>query len=106
VSGRIASATSASAQNVTSAPSRPVARRWSVPPYSGRTATTCRRPIIVVCARIAAVIAAMPDPNATAVLVCSSCARAVSNRATVEFHSRAYTAPPSGSGYPPPAMAS
>ena len=44
VSGRIAAATPLGATQVTSVPSSPVASRWSVPPYSGRTATTCRAP--------------------------------------------------------------
>ncbi len=60
-----------------------------MPPYSGRTATTWWRPTAVVLARTAAVIAAMPEPNATDSSACSSCASADSNRATVGFHSRA-----------------
>ena len=85
-------------------PSRPVPNRWSVPPYSGRTATTWRPPDSAMAASTTAVIAAMPEENATASSVCSSRASPDSNRATVGFHSRAYTAPPSGSGWPPPAI--
>ncbi len=66
----------------------------------------CRRPGPLVVARIAAVIAAMPEENATAASACSNRASAVSNRATVGFHNRAYTDPPSAVGVPPVAMAS
>ncbi len=76
------------APDVTSVPSRPVESRWSVPPYSGRTATTWRLPVGIVRESTAAVIAAMPEANATAVSACSSVASAVSKRATVGFHSR------------------
>ncbi len=43
----------------------------------------------VVFARMAAVIAAMPEENATAASAPSSCASADSKRATVGFQSRA-----------------
>ena len=88
VSWRTADFTWAAAQNVTSAPSMLERSRWSVPPYSGRTATTCRRPGWTA-ARRTAVMAAMPDAKATASSVPSSRASPSSNRATVGFHNRA-----------------
>ena len=87
VSGRIAPRTSSSSQKVTSAPSRPEPSRWSVPPYSGRTATMCRLPVAPG-DRIAAVIAAMPEENATAASACLDPASPSSNRAIVGFQSR------------------
>ncbi len=45
VSGRSASAIPAGSVQVTSEPSSPAVSRWSLQPYRGRTATTCRSPI-------------------------------------------------------------
>ena len=83
VSGRTASATSSALTQVTSWPSRPLASRWSVPPYRGRTATMCP------CRdNSRAVVAAMPDAKATAASAFSSTARPVSKPATVGLCSR------------------
>ena len=99
MSGRTAAATVSGVAQVTSVPSSPEASTWSVPPYSGRSATACRRPDRAAASRTA-VSAAIPLANATDSDVPSSVARADSNRATVGFHSRAYTGPPSV-GRPP-----
>ncbi len=48
----------------------------------------------------------MPEPNATACGMPSSAASARSNRATVGFHSRAYTAEPPSGSRPPAASTS
>ncbi|AGP53210.1 hypothetical protein M271_07950 [Streptomyces rapamycinicus NRRL 5491] len=88
VSGRIASAIPAGSTQVTSVPSSPVSNRWSLHPYSGRTATTCRSPWAPRASRHA-LSAAMPLANATALSVPSSRARAVSKRATVGLSRRA-----------------
>ena len=100
VSGRIAAAISAASAKVTSVPSRPIPSRWSVPPYSGRTATTCGVPRWTVASRTA-LSAAIPEANARASSVCSSSATADSRRATVGFHSRWYTGDCPGSSLPP-----
>ena len=88
VPGRTASATPWGVQKVVSTSSSPEASRWSVPPYNGRTATTCRPPASAFAASTVAVTAAMPVENATDSAVCSRSASASSNRATVGFHSR------------------
>ena len=88
VSGSSASAMASGLAQVIRVPSSPVASRWSVPPYSGRTATMCGVPACTQEIR-AAEIAAMPLPKATACGVPSSAARASSKRATVGFHSLA-----------------
>ncbi|GBP99205.1 hypothetical protein SSP531S_06000 [Streptomyces spongiicola] len=88
VSGRIAAATPAGSVQVTSVPSSPPSSRWSLHPYSGRTATTWRSPIEARTSSTA-VRAAIPLAKATASSVPSSRASAVSKRAVVGLSSRA-----------------
>ncbi|OEJ57777.1 hypothetical protein BGM19_07140 [Streptomyces agglomeratus] len=95
VSGRIASAMPSGSTKVTSVPSSPAFRRWSLHPYSGRTATTWRRPSLAR-ARSTALSAAMPLAKATALSAPSSRASPSSKRAVVGLSSRAYTGGPSG----------
>ena len=87
VSGRSAAATASGAAQVTSVPSSPDSSRWSLQPYSGRTATTCRFPCATAESRQAET-AAMPLANATPCSEPSSPASARSNRATVGLPTR------------------
>ena len=59
VSLRIASETWSMSVQVTVVPSSPLSSTWSVPPYSGRSATMCGLPAVTVASRHA-VSAAIP----------------------------------------------
>ena len=95
---------SSSSQNSTSTPSGARGEQVvgaAVQRPEGEHVTPAARRVL---ARTAAVIAAMPEANATEASACSRAASPLSNRATVGFHRRAYTDPPPSTGRPPIAI--